>query len=93
MSEKVYTTIGIRPIFDRVIVEPMERQMITDKGIIIPDSVEIPMLNGIVRAIGMKVESVSIGDEVLFNALSGSPYMVDDKPYLLMRENDLIAII
>jgi len=94
MSEdKIYTVLSIRPIFDRVIVEPQDPDYKTESGIILPPSTEIPVLKGVVKAIGFKVSEVKVGDDVIFNALSGSPYMVGEKPYLLMRENDLIAIV
>ena len=93
MSEKVYTTIGIRPIFDRVIVEPVDPDYKTKSGIILPLSIEIPILKGVIVAIGYHTIEVSVGDVVIFNALSGSNYVVNEKPYLLMRENDIIAIV
>ncbi len=93
MSEKIFTTIGITPISDRVIVEPMARDKVTKDGIILSPNAEIPVLKGAIVAMGMKTEEVNVGDKVIFGALSGIPYEINDKKYFMMREADLIAII
>ena len=92
MSERKLTSIGVKPVSDRVIVEPMARDQKTKSGILLPES-DVPVLKGTIRAVGVKTEEVNVGDDVLFSSLSGSPYKIGDKDYLMMRENDIMAII
>ncbi len=93
----------IRPLADRVVIKPMDREERTRGGIYLPDtaSKERPM-EGTVLAVGddrrddagkLVPMSVKAGDKVLFAKYSGTEYKVDDVEYLILAEKDLLGII
>jgi chaperonin GroES len=93
----------IRPLADRVVVRPIEREAQTKGGIYLPDTVskERPM-EGTVLAIGegrlddngRRVPmNVKAGDKVLFTKYSGTEYKVDDVEYMILSEKDILGII
>ena len=92
----------IRPLHDRIIVKRMEEQEVKKGGIIIPDSAKEKPLEGKVIAVGNgKVADdgkkipldVKAGDKILFGKYSGSEVKVEDEEYLILREEDVLAII
>jgi chaperonin GroES len=89
--------LNIRPLADRVLVEPAIAEEKTAAGIIIPDTAkEKPQKGKVVAAgPGKKDEpmSVKIGDTVLYGKYSGTEISFDGKDYLIMRESDIVAII
>jgi chaperonin GroES len=89
--------VNIKPLADRVLVEPMEAETKTASGIIIPDTAKEKPQKGKVVAVGpgTKDESmtVSIGDTVLYGKYSGTELKFDGSDYLMMRESDILAII
>jgi len=89
--------IEIKPLADRVLVEPVPAETKTSSGIIIPDTVkEKPQRGKIVAAgPGKKDEpiTVKVGDEVLYGKYSGTELKWKDKDYLIMRESDILAIL
>ena len=89
--------VNIKPLADRVLVEPMEAETKTASGIIIPDTAKEKPQKGKVVAVGpgTKDESmtVSIGDTVLYGKYSGTELKFDGADYLMMRESDILAII
>jgi chaperonin GroES len=93
----------IRPLADRVVIKPADREEKTKGGIFLPDtaSKERPM-EGTVLAVGegrrddsgkLVPMSVSAGDRVLFAKYSGTEYKVDDVEYLIMAEKDILGVI
>ncbi len=93
----------IRPLGDRVVVKPAEREEKTKGGIFLPDtaSKERPM-EGTVLAVGegrrddsgkLIAMSVRSGDKVLFAKYSGTEFKVDDVEYLILSEKDILGII
>jgi chaperonin GroES len=93
----------IRPLADRVVIKPAEREDKTKGGIFLPDtaSKERPM-EGLVEAVGegrrddngkIVPMSVKVGDKVLFAKYSGTEFKVDDVEYLIMAEKDIMGII
>lgn len=88
---------NIKPLADRVLVEPAAAQEKTSGGIIIPDSAFEKSLKGTVVAIGTGTKdnpmTVKVGDKVLYGKHVGTEHTFDGKDYLFMRESDLIAII
>jgi chaperonin GroES len=93
----------IRPLADRVVVKPVEREEKTKGGIYLPDtaSKERPM-EGTILAVGDgRVDdngkrvpmNVKAGDKVLFAKYSGTEYKVDDVEYLILAEKDILGII
>jgi chaperonin GroES len=93
----------IRPLADRVVIKPVEREEKTKGGIYLPDtaSKERPM-EGTVQAVGegrlddngRRVPmNVKAGDKVLFAKYSGTEYTVDDVEYLILSEKDILGVI
>ena len=89
--------LNIRPLADRVIIEPAAAETKTASGLIIPDSAQEKPQKGIVVAVGpgKKDEpmSVSVGDVVLYGKYSGTEFKYESGDYLIMREADIMAIV
>tara|TARA_B100000900_G_C19976730_1_gene472043 strand:- start:81 stop:359 length:279 start_codon:yes stop_codon:yes gene_type:complete len=89
--------LNIRPLADRVIVEPAAAETATASGIIIPDTAQEKPQKGIVVAVGpgKKDEpmTVNVGDTVLYGKYSGTEFKYEDGEYLIMREADIMAIV
>lgn len=92
----------IRPLHDRVIVKRMEEERTTAGGIVIPDSATEKPIKGEVIAVGngklldngeVRALDVKVGDTVLFGKYSGTEVKVDDEDLLVMREDDITAVI
>ncbi|MDH3004464.1 MAG: co-chaperone GroES [Candidatus Shikimatogenerans sp. JK-2022] len=89
--------IKIKPLNDRVIIEPIPVKDKTKSGIIIPDSALEKSQNGIVIAVGPGKNNnkmtVKIGDKILYGKYSGTDLNINNKKYLIMHESDIFAII
>lgn len=89
--------VSIKPLADRVLVEPAEAETKTASGIIIPDTAKEKPQKGNVVAIGTGKKdeplTVKVGDSVLYGKYSGTEITVEGKDYLIMRESDILAII
>lgn len=89
--------IKIKPLADRVLVEPAVAEEKTAAGIIIPDTAKEKPQKGVVVAVGpgKKDEplTVKVGDKVLYGKYAGTEITFDGKDYLIMRESDIVAII
>lgn len=91
----------IRPLGDRVLVEPVDVKEVTKGGIIIPDAAKEKPMEGKVVAIGKKRDDdgkeipfdVKVGDKVLLPKYGGSEVKINDKTYQLVREEDLLGVI
>jgi chaperonin GroES len=92
----------IRPLHDRILVERVEEQEVRRGGIIIPDTAKekpqeakvVAVGNGKVNEEGKKIPlDVKAGDRILFGKYSGSEVKIDDKEYLILREEDVLAIL
>jgi chaperonin GroES len=92
----------LRPLHDRVIVERLEEERKTPGGIVIPDTATEKPIKGKVLAIGNgKVQDngevrkldVKKGDQVLFGKYSGNEVKVDGDEFLVLREDDIMAVI
>lgn len=91
----------IKPLSDRVLVQPAPAEEKTESGIIIPDSAKEKPQEGTVVAAGPgKVEngtkidmSVKEGDNVLYGKYSGTEVTLDGEEYLIMRESDILGIV
>ena len=89
--------LNIKPLADRVLVEPMQAQTKTASGIIIPDNAKEKPQKGTVVAIGNGTKdeplTVKVGDTVLYGKYGGTELKLEGKDYLMMRESDILAII
>ena len=91
------TQVNVKPLADRVLVEPAVAEQKTAGGIIIPDTAKEKPQKGSVVAVGngKKDEpmTVKVGDQVLYGKYAGTEINVDGKDYLIMRESDILAVI
>jgi chaperonin GroES len=89
--------VKIKPLADRVLVEPQAAEEKTASGIIIPDSAKEKPQRGTVVAVGNGTKDekmeVKVGDVVLYGKYSGTELTVDKKDYLIMRQSDILAIV
>ena len=92
----------VKPIGDRVLVEPLDEKETIKGGIIIPDTAKEKPQEGKIVAVGTgktddngkKIEFVvKVGDKVLFSKYGGTEIKVDDKSYLIMREDDILGVL
>lgn len=87
----------IRPLSDRVLVEPQEAQTKTTSGIYIPDSAQEKPQQGKVIAAGpgKKDEPIEVkeGDIVLYGKYAGTEVTFEDKKYLIVKQSDILAIL
>jgi chaperonin GroES len=92
----------IRPLHDRVIVKRIEEEETTKGGIIIPDTAKEKPMEGKVIAVGngklldngkLQPLEVKKGDKVLFGKYAGTEIKIDGEEHLIMREDDIIAIV
>jgi chaperonin GroES len=92
----------IRPLHDRILVKRIEEGEVRKGGIIIPDSAKekpqegkvVAVGNGKVSDDGKKIPlDVKSGDKILFGKYSGSEVKIEDEEYLILREEDVLAII
>jgi len=102
VHRKRRSIMKIRPLHDRLLVERLEEKEVKKGGIIIPDTAKekpqeakvIAVGNGKVTDEGKKIPlDVKAGDKILFGKYSGSEVKIDDKEYLIMREDDVLAIL
>ncbi|HHP7238262.1 co-chaperone GroES [Longibacter sp.] len=92
---------SIKPLGDRVVVQPLEADEKTESGLYIPDSAQEKPQKGTVVAIGpgrvengTKVDmTVSEGDEVLYGKYAGTEVSLDGGEFLIMRESDIFGVI
>jgi chaperonin GroES len=89
--------VNIKPLADRVLVEPMAAETKTASGIIIPDTAKEKPQKGKVVAVGpgTKDEKMTVkeGDTVLYGKYSGTELKLDGTDHLMMRESDILAIV
>jgi chaperonin GroES len=91
----------IRPLHDRIVVKRLESEDRTKGGIIIPDSAKEKPIEGRVVAVGngkllrdgkLRPLDVAVGDVVLFGKYAGNEVKIDGEGFVLLREDDLLAI-
>ncbi len=92
----------IRPLHDRVLVEPLDAEEKTAGGIIIPDTAKEKPMEGKIVAVGKgsrndegKVTALDVkkGDRILYGKWSGTEVKVDGDDYLIMKESDIMGVI
>ena len=89
--------LNIRPLADRVIIEPAAAETTTASGIIIPDTAQEKPQKGTVVAVGLGKKdepmTVNVGDVVLYGKYSGTEFKYENGDYLIMREADIMVIV
>ena len=92
----------IRPLHDRIVVQRLEQETKTASGIVIPDQATEKPDQGVVKAVGngkvgddgkVRPLDVKVGDKVLFGKYSGQTVKVGDDELLVMREDDVMAVV
>jgi len=95
-------SMNLKPLGDRVLVEPVEEKEVKKGGIIIPDSAKEKPTEGIVRALGTgKTDDqgkkipfeVKVGDHVLVSKYGGTEVKLNDKDYKILNSDDILAVI
>lgn len=89
--------MNIKPLADRVLINPTAAEEVTMSGIIIPDSAKEKPLRGTIVAVGTGTKDeemvVKEGDKVLFGKYAGSEIELEGTKYLIMRQSDVLAVI
>ena len=89
--------MSIRPLADRVLIEPTAAEEVTLGGIIIPDSAKEKPLRGKVLAVGNGTKDeemvLKVGDEVLYGKYAGTEIEYEGTIYIMMRQSDVLAVI
>ncbi|MEI6865573.1 co-chaperone GroES [Flavicella sp.] len=91
------SNVNIKPLADRVLVEPLAAETKTASGLIIPDSAKEKPSKGTVIAVGNGTKdeamTVKVGDTVLYGKYAGTELKLEGTDYLIMRESDIFAIV
>lgn len=92
----------IRPLQDRILVQPIREKEVRKSGIIIPDSAQEKPIEGRIKAVGagkvgedgkrVKLD-VKVGDKVLYSKYGGTEIKIEGDDFLLMREDDILGIV
>ena len=89
--------INIKPLADRVLIEPVPTETTTASGLILPDSAKEKQQKGTVMAVGNGTKNepmtVKVGDTVLYGKYAGTELILEGSEYLIMREADILAIV
>ena len=89
--------MNIKPLFDRVLIEPTPAEEVTLGGIIIPDTAKEKPLKGTVVAVGQGTKddpmALTVGETVLFGKYAGTELELEGVKYLMMRQSDVLAIL
>ncbi len=88
--------LNIKPLGERVVIEPAKAEEKTSSGIIIPDTAKEKPQQGIVMAVPVHEKSevtVKVGDQVLYGKYAGTEITIDGNDYLIMKEEDILAVI
>ncbi len=83
----------IQPLDDRVVLEQLEQEERTKSGIILPDSAQEKPKMAKVLAVGKAVKEVKEGDVVLYKSYGPDDVKVDNKEYMIAKEEDILAVV
>ncbi len=95
--------LKLRPLADRVVIKPVEREEVTKSGIVLPDTAKEKPQEGIIEAVGsgkynertgerIKLD-VAVGDRVMYAKYAGSEVKIDEVDYLILSEKDILAVV
>ncbi len=94
--------MNLKPLYDRVVVKPIEAEDVSAGGIVIPDTAKEKSTKGEVIAIGggkpldngsLRAPLVKVGDKVIYGQYSGSSYKQDGIEYKVIKEDDILAVL
>src|SRR5947209_2862657 len=92
----------LRPLGDRVVVKPVEKEEMTKSGIVLPDTAKEKPQEGIVEAVGTgrildngtkEPMELKVGDKVLYAKYAGNEFKLDEIEYLIVSEKDVLAVL
>jgi chaperonin GroES len=93
----------LRPLGDRVVIKPIEREERTKSGIVLPDTAKEKPQEGMVEAVGngrfiettgkREPLDVKVGDRVVYAKYAGSEIKLDETEYLILSEKDILAVV
>jgi len=95
-------SLKLKPLGDRVVVEPIEQEDVTAGGIVLPETAKEKPQKGLILAIGPGARDdngkrialdVAVNDTVLFAKYAGTEIKIENKKYLILRETDILAIL
>jgi chaperonin GroES len=95
--------MNLRPLSDRVVVRPLEREEMTKSGIVLPDTAKEKPQEGVVEAVGNgrlieatgKREPIDlqVGDKVIYSKYAGNEVKIDEQELLILSEKDILAVV
>ena len=94
--------MNLKPLYDRVVVKPIEADEVSAGGIVIPDNAKEKPTKGEVLAVGegkaldngqVRAPKVKVGDKVIYGQYAGSAYKADGIEYKIVREDDILAVL
>jgi chaperonin GroES len=94
--------MNLKPLGDRVVVKPVEKEERTKSGIVLPDTAKEKPQEGIVQAVGTgrildngtKIPmELKVGDKILYAKYAGNEFKIDEIEYLIVSEKDVLAIV
>jgi len=94
--------LGLKPLGDRVVAKPLDRDEVTKSGIVLPDTAKEKPQQGEVVAVGpgRVLDSgdrvsldVSVGDKIIFAKYSGTEFKLEDSDLLILNERDILAVL
>jgi chaperonin GroES len=94
--------MNLKPLYDRVVVKPIEADEVSAGGILIPDNAKEKPTKGEVVAIGegkaldsgsVRAPKVKVGDKVIYGQYAGSSYKLEGVEYKIVKEDDILAVI
>ena len=96
-------SVNLRPLADKVVIKPLEREEVTKSGIVLPDTAKEKPQEGLIEAVGngryneqtgQRVAlDVVVGDRVIYAKYAGSEVKVDEVEYLILSEKDILAVV
>jgi chaperonin GroES len=94
--------MNLKPLYDRVVVKPIEAEEMSAGGIVIPDNAKEKPTKGEVVAVGegkaldngsVRAPKVKVGDKVIYGQYAGSSYKLEGVEYKIVREDDILAVL
>ena len=95
--------MNLRPLADRVVVKPLEREEVTKSGIVLPDTAKEKPQEGLIEAVGNgrlieatgKREPIDlkVGDRVIYSKYAGNEVKIDEEDLLILSEKDILAVV
>ena len=102
MATATATSKKLRPLGDRVVIQPVEREEMTKSGIVLPDTAKEKPQEGIILAIGpgrilddgkREAMDVKVKDRVLYSKYAGTEFKVDGEDLLIVSQKDILAVV